>query len=292
MPETTNQISLPDGRKLGYDEYGSPSGIPVFHFHGSPSSRLEWRIFGSDQLAQKLGLRVIVPDRPGMGLSDFQPGRSLLDWPGDVVVLADKLGLESFSVLGYSVGGPYAAVCAGVIPDRLRRVVLVSSLGPFDAPGVTDDINPGTLQFLNLAREKPRLNRLIMRLMGLMARYAPGRTVAQASSLLPEPDRAIMAQPHAQRAFLAMVQEALRRGPRGVQRDGALSVSKWGFHLQDIQMEVDVWHGEADRNAPISMGRYLAENIPNSRPRFYPDEGHISLFFHRIEEILAEIAEY
>ena len=286
MSKLSQQIQLPDGRRLGYDEYGPAEGKPVFYFHGSPSSRVEWRIFGSDALAQELGLRVIVPDRPGMGLSDFQPGRRLSDWPSDVVALAGHLALDRFAVLGYSLGGPYAAVCARRIPDRLTRAALVSSTSPYNIPGVTEDINPGTLQFLNLARDNPRLNQLFMRMLGFSARYLPKRMIANAMANLPPSDREVVADPEVQRTFLEMVKEALRQGPRGVQADAALLVSPWDFELEDIKMSIHLWHGEEDRNAPPAMGRYLADAIPNSQARFLPGEGHLSLFVHHIEEIL------
>ena len=94
-----SQIILPDGRKLTYAEFGQPRGEPVLYFHGAPASRLEPLLIGDDVLSQ-LGLRVIAPDRPGMGGTDFQPGRGFSDWPADVVSLADALG-----VMGPGSGG-------------------------------------------------------------------------------------------------------------------------------------------------------------------------------------------
>ena len=114
-------ILLQDGRRLGYDEYGPPDGKPLFYFHGTPSSRKDWPALGNQGLPEKLGVRVIVADRPGMGLSDFQPERRIADWPADVVALADTLELERFSVLGYSGGGPYAVACAHTMASTHRR---------------------------------------------------------------------------------------------------------------------------------------------------------------------------
>ncbi len=58
--------------------------------------------------ARKTDIRLIGIDRPGMGRSQFQKRRCLLDWPDDVMELADYLGIERFAVLGVSGGGPYA----------------------------------------------------------------------------------------------------------------------------------------------------------------------------------------
>src|SRR5437899_12705534 len=106
------QIVLSDGRRLGYAQYGSPNGSPLMYFHGWPSSRLEPRV--AENLCADLGLQVIAPDRPGFGLSDFKPGRTLASWPEDVRALAASLGFHRFAVLGVSGGGPYAIACAAL----------------------------------------------------------------------------------------------------------------------------------------------------------------------------------
>ena len=106
----TASVPLPDGRVLAYEEYGVPTGFPILSFHGGLSSRLD--AAPAHEAAVATGVRLIAPDRPGMGLSTYQPGRRLLDWPADVAHLADALGIERFAVMGWSAGGPYAAVCA------------------------------------------------------------------------------------------------------------------------------------------------------------------------------------
>jgi pimeloyl-ACP methyl ester carboxylesterase len=286
MSRINQQLLLPGGRLLGYDEYGAPDGDPIFYFHGSPSTRLEWRLFGGEALANKLNVRVIVPDRPGLGRSEFQPGRQIGDWPDDVLALADQLELARFAILGYSGGGPYAAACALKIPERLTRVGIVSGTAPFDEPGLTAGINPTNLRFMQLARTKPWLSRLTLRLMGLMARFTPRQFIEGAIATLPIPDEAVLARPDFRQGFMAMIREALLAGPRGAQWDTALMVSPWDFRPQDIQLAVYLWHGEKDGNAPLAMGRFMADAIPNSQVHFYPDEGHLSLISKYIEEIL------
>jgi pimeloyl-ACP methyl ester carboxylesterase len=98
------EIKLRDGRSLAYSEYGSPTGKPIIYCHGAPSSRVEGDLMVSATTAAALGVRVIIPDRPGIGRSGFQPGRRIIDWPGDVLALAETLGLHSFAVLGSSGG--------------------------------------------------------------------------------------------------------------------------------------------------------------------------------------------
>jgi hypothetical protein len=96
---TSDTLTLPDGRKLGYAQYGSPTGKALLYNHGFPGSRLE--ASQHHDLCLKLGLRLIAIDRPGHGWSSPHPGAKLLDWPEDVKCLTEHLGLASYSVMVY-----------------------------------------------------------------------------------------------------------------------------------------------------------------------------------------------
>jgi pimeloyl-ACP methyl ester carboxylesterase len=95
--QSDNQIKLRDGRRLGYAEFGDPRGKPFLFFHGYPGS--PWDGVETGHAAERLGVRLIAPDRPGMSLSDFQPNRRLLDWPQDVLELTNALELDHFERL-------------------------------------------------------------------------------------------------------------------------------------------------------------------------------------------------
>jgi pimeloyl-ACP methyl ester carboxylesterase len=143
-------LRLRDGRRLAYREYGASEGVPVFFFHGWPGSRLDFA--PNEGAARDAGARVIAVDRPGIGESDPQPGRQVLDWPRDVSELADSLGVERFAVLGFSFGGPYARACAYVLADRVTRAGLVSCLGPIDDSNAKRGMPPPTRYGLAAAR--------------------------------------------------------------------------------------------------------------------------------------------
>jgi pimeloyl-ACP methyl ester carboxylesterase len=128
MDKINQQLILEDGRNLGFTEYGDPVGKPVFHFHGAASSRLERP--ASEDILKKLDIRFISEDHPGHGLSDYQPNRHLLDWPGDIHQLAGHLGFGEFYVTGYSSGGPYSLACAYQLAERVIAGAAISSLAP------------------------------------------------------------------------------------------------------------------------------------------------------------------
>ncbi len=67
----------------------------------------------------------------------------------------------------------------------------------------------------------------------------------------------------------------------------ALVAREWGFRLEDISMMVHLWHGEQDTVSPIAVGRLIASEIPDCVSKFYPNEGHLSVLFNNMEEILS-----
>ena len=101
---------LSDGRNLSFTEYGDAQGCPIFAFHGLPGSRLWFN--ENDEVSNSLGIRLITVDRPGFGNSDPKPKRSFLDFSKDIEELCQQLSINSYSVLGISGGGVYAAACA------------------------------------------------------------------------------------------------------------------------------------------------------------------------------------
>jgi pimeloyl-ACP methyl ester carboxylesterase len=280
-------LTLKDGRRLGYASYGDPQGKPLFFFHGMPGSRLEGGL--ADEAAKKLGVRVIAADRPGYGLSDFVPRRTFLDWPADVLELAGALGIERFAVAGVSGGGPYVAVCALNIPERLTAAGIIAGVGPFDAPAATEGMSKQNRLLFALSRRLPWLVRLPMALAGLTARRFPDLGMSYMMRSLPEPDRAVLSRADIGAVFRDDAAEAFRSGSRGAAWETLMYARSWGFRLEDIAMEVYLWQGELDENVPPSMGRYQAQSIPNCRATFYAGEGHFSLVVDHMEEILGSL---
>ncbi|KAK2039838.1 hypothetical protein LZ31DRAFT_558405 [Colletotrichum somersetense] len=95
--DTSDILTLPDGRKIGFSQFGVSTGKPVFFCHGLPGSRVEAGHL--HQAALDVGARIIATDRPGIGLSTFQPQRTLLDHPKDLEHLAAHLGLQEYGVM-------------------------------------------------------------------------------------------------------------------------------------------------------------------------------------------------
>lgn len=241
-------------------------------------------------VAQKLQIRLIAPDRPGFGLSSFQPGRQLLDWPADVLELAGALDLDRFAVLGVSGGGPFAAACALKIPDRLHAAGIVSGVGPVDAPGALEQMRPLNRRLAKIGQKAPWLFRLVAWPEVRALKRDPEGYFARAMADMPELDRITLARVEIRSCLQRAGQEAFQAGLRGAALENALTARPWGFRLEDIAMEVHLWHGELDRNAPAAMGRFVANAIPNCRAIFFEDEGHASLLANHQETILSALS--
>jgi pimeloyl-ACP methyl ester carboxylesterase len=278
-----NHITLSDGRKLGFAEFGERQGRPVFYFHGFPGSRLEARL--GETMAKDARVRFIGIDRPGFGLSDFKPKRALTDWPKDVNELANSLGIDQFSILGISGGGPYTAACACQIPDRLISVGIVCGMGPVDVPDLMRDMPWMYRQGLRLAGRLPGITTALYAFAAFFFRYYPERMLSILAGKVAEPDKMALKNNELIKVLSASFREAFRRSLRWPATDVVLYSRPWGFPLKNIDIAVHLWHGEKDRIVPPEMARYMAGSIPNCRATFYPDEGHFSIILNRIEEI-------
>jgi pimeloyl-ACP methyl ester carboxylesterase len=281
---STGAVRLRDGRTIAYAEWGDPRGSPVIYFQGAPSCRLH---HPDAAISRRLGARVITIDRPGFGRSDPKPQRTLLDWPDDVAELADTLRIERFALVGISAGGPYVAACAYKIPDRLTNVVIAGGGGPLDAPDATHGMARERRWGAVLIRRAPWLLAAVIWLLRHPGRN-PQRFFERFTRELAPCDREVIDQPEIRRMLIECYAESAHQGVRGFLTELRVLSSPWGFRLEDIRVNVTLWHGAQDTSTPVSMARYMASAIPRCGLKVLPDEGHFLLFNHW-EEILRRL---
>ena len=220
-------IILEDGRHLGFAEYGAPAGIPVFHCHGAGSSRLERP--SSERMLVQLGIRFLSVDRPGHGLSDFQPDRRLLDWPQDIRQLADHLGIHRFYIEGCSAGGPHALVCAHHLPKRVIAAAAISSVAPMNRPNAYQGMPVLNQILAKASRQSPWITKLIRWSMRGMVMGDLQKATRLLMSSIPEADKAILYAEKNLDGFVLSVREGFRQGSQGVAQDDVLVNREWGL---------------------------------------------------------------
>ncbi|KAG7141814.1 hypothetical protein HYQ45_001660 [Verticillium longisporum] len=290
----SQEFTLPDGRILGFAEYGDPRGQPLLYFHGFPSSRLEASVMGD--MARQRKIRLLAPDRPGFGRSSPQRGHRILDWPADVAAFVTGQNIERFAVMGASGGGPYALACARALPREMLTGVGLFASGPPWWAG---------RQHMSLTRRvtSRMANQwpwgLTILLQGLVdtARWLLGTAVirkrldawlqGERNKTKPEPtsETSELQRPisEARDNLLRMlIDEPFRQGCEATVHEAKLlSANSWGFDFEDVEYEgVHVWHGAKDKNAPIALIRHMVDRLPRCRFTELSDDTHYTMFQH------------
>ncbi len=277
-------LRLRDGRTMGVASVGKSDGFPIFHCHGSGSSRLEVNLLAEAATAQ--GVRLIGLDRPGIGRSDPKAGYRLLDWPDDVGEVADQLGIERFAIEGVSAGGPYALACAYKIPHRLTACGLISTVSP---PNFIRQAGPGWMgaQFPWLLQ---RYARLVQRATGSDAASLEKYLVRYAGRL-GAADQKLLGIPETRRLLVQAMAESFRQGGEGNLEVTLAEVRPWGFQVEQITFEkIFLWHGEQDRIMPVAPVRRLSQALPHCTAVFYAGEGHFSTVANHVQDILSTLS--
>lgn len=301
-------FSLPDGRVLGYAEYGLPNGYPVFYFHGFPTSRLEAR--GTGAIARRRGLRIIAVDRPGFGLSTFQPQRRITDWPTDVQAFARHLQLDKFAVLGISGGGPYALACAHAIPQETLSAVGLFASGPPWIAG-RQYMSRGRRMLASAVTYWPSAVRVVANAVIGLAKWVANagpvtrRIDAWIESLDAkkkkegkdeeedvEGDEPLTIAQRRERLY-RMGFEGFAQGSQGFVRETQLLVADdWGFKFEEVAHDkVYIWHGAKDTYAPARMIKYMADRLPHCEYIEYENDSHVTLGDHFEEALSALVPE-
>jgi pimeloyl-ACP methyl ester carboxylesterase len=263
------------GRAIGFAEWGDPNGRAVIGFHGTPGSRL--MAVGCEELADELGLRFVVLERPGFGLSEFAADRTLLGWADDVADATRALGIDRFCVVGVSGGSPYALACGARLSSRVDAVGVIAGMAP---PQFSEDD-----EFTDLVERDPREADAAARRQFEAMRVDLDASV-RAMAVRDGPDRHTYARPDVQERFATTRREAFRQGVDGAAFDLVLLHQPWGFELEDLAVATHWWHGSLDPVAAIATVR-AATATADIQLTVYEGEGHAVSFDHGAEILVA-----
>jgi pimeloyl-ACP methyl ester carboxylesterase len=277
-------IPVGDGRVLAYREYGDPGGSVVVNCHGGLLCGLDVAPF--DATARKMGLRILSPDRPGLGRSSALPGRATDDWAADVRALLDGLSIERAAVFGWSMGGQYALACAALLPDRVSRTAVIAGCLPLDNDETFGALNGMDRRLTRLAQHHPALAAATFRTLGEIARHAP-ETWAHLTLRGTEPNEAsaIEALPD---PGIAVAAAAALSGGEGMVDEYRAWARPWGFRAADVASPVTIWHGDADQLVPPAWAEQFAHSLPDARLHRVQGAGHFLGYTHT-EEVLASL---
>jgi len=255
-PEIANSI-VAAGIRTNYHDVGQ--GFPVLMIHGSGpgvSAWANWRLT-IPVLSQKS--RVIAPDMVGFGFSD-RPSDiqyNMDTWVKQAVGLLDALKIEKADLIGNSFGGGLALALACRHPERVRRLVLMGSVGvPFViTPGL--DAVWGYQPSIDTMRQ-------------LLDIFAYDRKLVNDDLAKLRYEASI--QPGFQESFSAMFP-----APRQRWVDAMCSPEQ---AIRQLPHPTLVIHGRDDKVIPLSNALTLAQWIPDSQLHVYGQCGHWTQIEH------------
>jgi pimeloyl-ACP methyl ester carboxylesterase len=285
-----DSLIMRGGRTLEVREYGDADGHPVLFFHGLIGSHHQASYI--DEQAKRLGLRIIAPNRPGVGRSDFVRRRSPTDVVPDVEDITQALGIGPFSVIGLSGGTPYALATLRRLSPRVRTVTIISGMGPTGLPGALRGMDRRRRLFLELGSRSPRLAIRAFRAEAERFRAAPERFLDRLITTWSEPDRVLFRRRDIYNLFLLDLHEVFTQdqAPEGLWQELAIYRGS-GFSLRDLPADrrVALWHGLADTIVPPTIAWAMARALPNCEAHLVPG-GHF-MAVEAAEQIIARLRQ-
>ncbi len=288
-PLLEGAVGLPDGRRLGFAEYGTPRGPAIFWFPGTPGARRQIPP-ATRALAAELGVRLIALERPGIGDSTSHLYDSVLDYTRDIEVVADRFGIGRFGAIGLSGGGPYVLACAAAFPGRFTAGAVLGGVAPTRGD---EAIEGGAIAFAGklapvVERIRTPLGYGLSAMVRLLTPFS-SQVFDLFMRVSPEGDQVVFARPEMKAMFIDDLSGASERGGvRSLVSDLVLFNRPWGFRLRDIQAPIRFWHGDADHLVPLTHGEHQAALVPDSALAVRPGESHMGSL-DAADEILGAI---
>jgi pimeloyl-ACP methyl ester carboxylesterase len=284
-----NMLALADGRDLEIEVTGPDDGPVLLFHHGTPGAS---RQFGgmADEVHAR-GHRLVTWSRAGYGASTRRPGRTVADEVDDALAVLDHLGVDDCVVAGWSGGGPHALACGALAADRVRGVLCIAGVAPYDAEGLVflDGMGEENHDEFGAAVAgegalRPYLDAQRPELLAITA----DQITEQMATLLPPVDRTSLTGEFGD--FLAEeFRQAVSVSVDGWLDDDLAFTRPWGFELAAISVPTYVWQGSEDLMVPFAHGGWLAEHIPAVVAHLEPDEGHLSIGIGAMGRMLDEL---
>jgi pimeloyl-ACP methyl ester carboxylesterase len=294
----TRRLADLDGRRLAYLELGDPAGKPALYLHGTPSSGSEagWL----DAAAQRHGVRLIAPDRPGYLESDPPAERSLVGAAAMLLALTRQLDLGRFGIATFSGGAATGLGIAYLAPEAVTVLHVGGGLGSIAAAG-PDELGRGKRALFGLITTVPLLAAVPMRMnRRILSRRFAESPAAAARELYKGPARG--AQLAATEEYVSTADAddlreemtsyiASTAASAAIVDDLRAYVRPWPFELRDIEVPVELWHGTDDPAVPPAFARRAASELTHGRLHLLDGEGHF-VFHTHADEIAASLADH
>ncbi|KAI8818808.1 Alpha/Beta hydrolase protein [Fimicolochytrium jonesii] len=300
QPDENKTITLPSsGKVVSYATCGAPlacASRAAVYLHGFPGNRLESLLLHSTALAHNV--HILAPDRPGFGRTPYESNRTVASYPNDhLLPFMDAVGIDKFSIVAFSGGGPYAAACLAFAPASLRvlSTVVVSGATPLaaSADGFKNARMSNRLLFwFGRNMSVPWLEKTLAVLdpppSADFMQYTPDQPKMKAylSQLAPADRTFTLANFDLMKRIRV---EAYALNPIQTLTAVAEDLKAYSQPL-DLNLtaarNLHVFHGDNDVNIPFSQTAYWKDNVPHVTVTPCSGDAHWSVLGTRKEEII------
>ncbi|CAJ0909456.1 12997_t:CDS:10 [Entrophospora sp. SA101] len=262
-PRLTQRVRLKSGRVVSFSEVGDRNGFPVFVFLGMGCVRYFIAFF--DDLASSYGLRLLCPDRPGVGLSDDvkEDQQHILKWPDIIKELCEILSIDKFFIMAHSAGAPYALACAIKIPEKLQGTIYL--VCPWISTTVTNNfkwlkyVPTPIMKFTHTAGIS------LQQILNGKQPYStkPSHQRNSGASALPT-----SSLENKQKLGMAILKASFAENLSGANNDLMMCFERrhsFGFSYTDIDHPVHVFHGTKDDRIPVAAVKWMENNMPDCK---------------------------
>jgi pimeloyl-ACP methyl ester carboxylesterase len=274
---------LPDGREMAWRWWGEPDATKLLRIQGTPASRLYRNPDSSVQ--RDLGVRYLMIDRPGYGGSTRKKGRGIADVADDLAAVVEAHGIRRIPAMGTSGGGPHVLALAARHPDLVPAATVVVGGTPLEPDEVKQLVGVNAEGYAAAEKGWQELYDLLV---AVRKRLLGSEGMAGVLKDAPESDRKLMANPAWERIERESLAETLKQGAEGWTDESFAMHGKWDFDPSTIETSVTWWHGDDDKNAPLSAARRVVAQLRKVDLHVWHGEGHFAALTHD-KEIVAEL---
>jgi pimeloyl-ACP methyl ester carboxylesterase len=261
---TANLLVMRDGRKLEVTEYGDRGGHPTFFFHGLIGSHHQASYIAAE--AARIGIRIIAPNRPGVGRSEFIARKSALETVADVEDVAQALHLDEFSLIGISGGTPYALAALKRLAHRVTSVTVISGMGPMRLPQALSGMDRRRRIALEVGSRFPHMARRGFQKALERFRADPEGLLDRLIATWSVPDQIVFQRKDVYDLFMKDLHEVFTAGAGPITLAHELSLYlNYGVVLGELPADkpITLWHGLSDNIVPPAMACRMALALPS-----------------------------
>lgn len=286
LPKVSESLiyTLEDGRQVSYFDSGGNSESIIVHCHGMFTSRLDPL---DPNAFHNTNTRLIIPDRPGYGLSDPLPNHTITDWVDDLLQLMDGLAVDRFTLLAADFSSAYALAVASLAPDRVNNIILLEGATPVNRDVAKyETAIPVYYKTIFFAAQKiPKVVHKATYVAYALFSKDPEKALERFVGIIGEDNAQTIRKPSIFPKMVTAIVEAQRQGIHSIICNQMLMFTDWGITFESVRCPVLMIVGEGDSLACYHKER-LQKTLPNPITVSMPGKGWASMLYEEMETVL------